>query len=204
MYDCAIKLTTKRDGPVIKNQMQLPHALRPIRIAVICKPDSPTAKAAQDAGAALVGDEEIFAMVKAGRFEFDRCLTTPDMLPRIGKEGLPRILGPRGLMPSEKLGTVTENVGETIRNMVGGSIYRERTGVIRMAIGQLGFTPEMLKENLRAFVSKIKQDSAKLVENNPAYIKEVEEIVSQLQLDIAEHSLTFHRFSVRHIHLDSL
>ncbi|KAJ8109014.1 hypothetical protein OPT61_g7762 [Boeremia exigua] len=90
------------------------------------------------------------------------------------RAGLGRILGPKGLMPSTKTGTVVNNIGPTVRNMVGGSEYRERLGVIRMAVGQLGFTPAEMQENIKAFMDALKKDMAQMQDR---VSKEVHEVV---------------------------
>jgi len=173
-YECHIKLKTKKDGPIIRNQIRLPHSVKTdIKICVICPPDSPAAKQARDAGAVLVGEEEVFEIIKSGKFEFDRCIALPTSLPKMNQAGMGRILGPRGMMPSTKLGTVVENVGVAMRNMLGGSMYRERQGVVRMAVGQLGFTPDQLRDNLKSFVGQIKKDATNLSDQVPKDIYEV-------------------------------
>lgn len=160
-YDLAIRLKTKKDGPVLRNQIRLPHSVKTdIKVCVICPPNSKEGRAAKEAGASLVGDEEVFDIIKNGKIDFDRCITTPAMLPIIQKAGIPRILGPRGLMPSVKLGTVTDNIAVSVQNTMGGSTYRERQGVIRMAVGQLGFSPEMLRDNVKAFTAQIKKEAS--------------------------------------------
>ncbi len=175
-YDIHIKLRTKKDGPIIRNQIRLPHAVKTdIKVAVICPPDSPAAAQAREAGAAYVGEDEIFARVKEGNIDFDRCLAVPASLPKLAKEGLPRILGPRGLMPSVKLGTVVDKPGPAVRNMMGGSMYRERAGVIRMAVGRLSFTPEQLRDNVKAYVTAVKKDAGVLSDQ---IVKEISEVVS--------------------------
>jgi len=88
---------------------------------------------------------------------------------------LGRLLGPKGLMPSAKLGTVVKDVAAIVRDMVGGSEYRERLGVVRMAVGQLGFTPEEMQRNIRALVEKVKKDMAQLSDK---ISKELHEVVS--------------------------
>jgi large subunit ribosomal protein L1 len=92
----------------------------------------------------------------------------------MNKAGLGRLLGPKGLMPSTKTGTVVTNVGITVRNMVGGSEYRERLGVIRMAIGQLGFTPEEMQRNVKSFMDTIKKEMAQMSDR---INKEIHEVV---------------------------
>lgn len=92
----------------------------------------------------------------------------------MNKAGLGRLLGPKGLMPSTKAGTVVTNVGITVRNMVGGSEYRERLGVIRMAVGQLGFTPEEMQNNIKGFLDAIKKEMAQMSDR---ITKEIHEVV---------------------------
>ncbi|KAI1615640.1 50S ribosomal protein L1 [Exophiala viscosa] len=174
-YDIQIKLRTKKDGPIIRNQIRLPYAVKTdIKVAVICPPDSAAAKQAREAGAYLVGEEEIFQRIKDGKIDFDRCLAVPASLPKLAKEGLPRILGPRGLMPSVKLGTVVEKPGPAVGNMLGGSMYRERSGVVRMAVGRLTFTPEQLRDNVKAYISAVKKDATALSDQ---ILKDIAEVV---------------------------
>ena len=155
--------------------MRLPHPVRTdLRIAVICPPDSDYAKAATAAGANVVGEDTIFDAVKDGRIDFERCICQQDSLPKLAKSGVARILGPRGLMPSAKTGTVVKDVGSTVSDMVGGSEYRERMGVVRMAIGQLGFTPEEMQRNIKAFADRVKKDMAAL---SDVITKDIHEVV---------------------------
>lgn len=123
----------------------------------------------------MVGEETVFDAVKDGRIEFDRCICHVDSIQKLNKAGLGRVLGPKGLLPSVKLGTVVKDVAGTVREMIGGSEYRERMGVVRMAVGQLGFTPEEMQRNIRAFVEKVKKDLAQLSDK---INKEVHEVVS--------------------------
>jgi len=171
-----VKLRTQKNGPVVRNRFRLPHLVNTdIRICVIAPPNSKHAKAAQQAGAVLVGEQHVFDMVKEGRIEFERCICHVDSLQALNKAGIARILGPRGLMPSVKLGTVVKDVGTSVKDLVGGSEYRERLGVVRMAIGQLGFTPEEMQRNVRAFMDNLKKDCAQLSDR---LSKEVHEVVS--------------------------
>ncbi|OQE19486.1 hypothetical protein PENSTE_c015G07865 [Penicillium steckii] len=174
-YEAHIRLRTRKDGPVIRNMIRFPHAVQTeSRICVICPPDSKQAKDALAAGAVLVGEDEVFEAVKAGRIEFDRCLAHPDSVPALNKAGLGRILGPRGLMPSAKAGTVVEDVASRVEDLRGGTVYRERDAVIRLPIGQLGFSPEQLRDNLRTTIEQIKKDASGL---NDRINKEIYEIV---------------------------
>jgi large subunit ribosomal protein L1 len=155
--------------------MRLPHPVKTdLRICVICPPNSKYAEAARAAGAYLVGEEDVFEAVKDGRIEFDRCLCQTDSLAKLNKAGLGRILGPRGLMPNAKTGTVIKDPAAAVKEMVGGSEYRERMGVVRMAIGQLGFTPEEMQRNIKAFMEAVKKDMAALSDK---ITKEVAEVV---------------------------
>ncbi len=174
-YELHLKLKSLKNGPVIRNRMRLPHPVKTdIRICVICPLDSKHAEAARAAGAFLVGEEEIFEAVKEGRIEFDRCICQNDSLAKLNKAGLGRILGPRGLMPSAKTGTVVKDPASVVKELVGSSEYRERLGVVRLAIGQLGFTPEEMQRNIKAFMDAVKKDMAQLSDK---ISKEMAEVV---------------------------
>ncbi|KAI5199538.1 ribosomal protein L1 [Aureobasidium subglaciale] len=173
-YELHLRLKSLKNGPVVRNRIRLPHPVKTdLRIAVICDPNSAAATAAKKAGATLVGEEAIFDAVKEGRIEFDRCLCHQDSLAKMNKAALGRILGPRGLMPSAKTGTVVKDVAASVQDMVGASEYRERTGVIRMAIGQLGMTPEELSRNIRSFIENVKKDMAGMSDRISKDIHEV-------------------------------
>lgn len=134
-----------------------------------------------NAGATLVGEDVVFDAVKDGRIEFDRCICHVDSSLKLNKAGLGKILGPKGMMPSTKFGTITKDVAGTVRGLVGSSEYREKLGVIRCAIGQLGFTPEEMQRNVRAFVEEVKKDLGALSDR---INKEIHEVVS---LDLRKH-----------------
>lgn len=175
-YELHLRLKSLKNGPVVRNRIRLPHPVKTdLRIAVICDPNSSAAAAARKAGATLVGEEAIFDAVKEGRIEFDRCLCHQDSLAKMNKAALGRILGPRGLMPSAKTGTVVKDVAASVQDMVGASEYRERLGVIRMAIGQLGMTPEELSRNIRSFIENVKKDMAGMSDR---IAKDIHEVVS--------------------------
>ncbi|KAL8655021.1 MAG: hypothetical protein Q9210_001144 [Variospora velana] len=174
-YDLAVKLRTIKNGPTVRNRLRLPHAVdTSIRICVICPPDSKHAEAAKKAGASVVGEDTVFDAVKAGRIEFDRCICHQDSITKMNKAGLGRILGPRGLMPSARFGTIVKDVAVSVKGLIGGSEYRERNGVLRMAVGQLGFTPEELQANIKTFMGEIKKDIALLSDK---VNKEIHEVV---------------------------
>ena len=174
-YEMHVKLKSLKNGPVIRNRLRLPHPVKTdIRICVICPPDSAYAEKARAAGASLVGEDDVFEAVKDGRIEFDRCICQTDSLAKMNKAGLGRILGPRGLMPSSKMGTVVKDPSLVIKDLIGGAEYRERMGVVRMAVGQLGFTPEEVQRNIKAFMEAMKKDMGMLSDR---INKEVAEVV---------------------------
>ncbi|KAI9807191.1 MAG: hypothetical protein M1825_005909 [Sarcosagium campestre] len=174
-YELHVRLRTMRNAPVVRNRLRLPHPVKTdVRICVICPPDSKHAEAARENGAVLIGEDVVFDAVKEGRIEFNRCLCHVDSQAKMNKAGLGRLLGPKGMMPSAKLGTVVKDVGASVRELVGTSEYRERTAVVRLAIGQLGFSPEEMQRNVRSFLETLKADMAQLSDQ---VSKEIHEVV---------------------------
>lgn len=170
----AIRIAGLKNGPVVRNRIRLPHPVKTdFKVCVICPPDSKYAAAAKEAGAILVGEDEVFDAVKDGKIEFERCICQTDSMAKMNKSGIGRILGPRGLMPSSKTGTVVADPVKAMKDMVGASEYRERTGVVRMAIGQLGFTPAQLSTNVKAFLDAVKVDVGRLSEKANKRLAEV-------------------------------
>jgi large subunit ribosomal protein L1 len=138
----------------VRGTVMLPNGTgKALRIAVFAKGER--AEEARAAGADIVGAEDLAEKVQAGEFAFDRCIATPDMMSIVGKLG--KILGPRGLMPNPRLGTVTQNVAEAIKAAKGGQVeYRaEKAGIVAAGVGKASFTEEALTENVRAFVGAI-------------------------------------------------
>ena len=139
---------------MVRGVVALPHGTgKSVRVAVFAKGDK--AEAAREAGADIVGDEDLAAQVQGGKIEFDRCIATPDMMPIVGKLG--RILGPRGLMPNPKLGTVTPDVTEAVQAAKGGQVeFRvEKAGIVHAGIGKASFAEQALAENARALVEAL-------------------------------------------------
>ncbi len=177
-YDLALKIRTLKNGPVVRNRLRLPHPVKTnLKIAVICPSPSPVATAALAAGATLCGEENLFEIILkgSGALPFDRLLCHTDSLQKLNKAGLGRILGPKGLMPTVKFNTVIKDVTGAVKGMVAASEYREKLGVIRLAIGQLGFTPEEMQRNIRHFMEGVKRDFAAL---SDTVTKEIHEVVS--------------------------
>jgi large subunit ribosomal protein L1 len=139
---------------MVRGTADLPHGTgKSIRIAVFARGDK--ADEAKTAGADIVGAEDLAQAIQAGEIAFDRCIATPDMMPVVGRLG--RILGPRGLMPNPKLGTVTPNVGQAVSAAKAGQVqFRvEKTGIVHAGVGKASFGPELLVDNIRAFVDAV-------------------------------------------------
>jgi large subunit ribosomal protein L1 len=139
---------------MVRGTVSLPHGIgKTVRVAVFARGDK--ADEARAAGADLVGDQDLADKIQAGEMNFDRCIATPDMMPLVGRLG--RILGPRGLMPNPKLGTVTPNVGEAVTAAKGGQVqFRvEKAGIVHAGVGKASFDDERLVENVRAFVDAV-------------------------------------------------
>ena len=122
------------------------------------------AEEAKKAGADIVGAEELFEIVNGGKIDFDRCIATPDMMPLVGRLG--KVLGPRGMMPNPKVGTVTTDVAAAVAASKGGAVeFRvEKAGIIHAGIGKVSFDNAKLEENIKAFadaVIKAKPSAAK-------------------------------------------
>ena len=139
---------------MVRGVIQLPNGTgKSVRVAVFARGDK--ADEATAAGADLVGAEDLMEKIQAGEMNFDRCIATPDMMAVVGRLG--KVLGPRGLMPNPKLGTVTPNVGEAVAAAKGGQVeFRaEKTGIIHAGLGKSSFTKEALSENIKAFVEAV-------------------------------------------------
>lgn len=155
--EIAIRLgidVTKADQN-IRGMLSLPNGTgKTVRVAVFTVNSADDAK---KAGADVVGGEELIEKVAGGEINFDRVIATPDMMPKMSK--IARILGPKGLMPNPKLGTVTNNVAEAIKAAKAGQIeYRaEKKGIIHAGIGKMSFTTEQLVENANALVDQLKK-----------------------------------------------
>ncbi|BAQ17759.1 50S ribosomal protein L1 [Methyloceanibacter caenitepidi] len=148
---------------MVRGVCQLPHGSgRTLRVGVFAKGDK--AEEAKKAGAEVVGAEDLVEQVQKGTIEFDRCIATPDMMPLVGRLG--KVLGPRGLMPNPKVGTVTTDVAAAVQAAKGGAVeFRvEKAGVIHAGVGKASFTEQALVDNIRAFadaVIKAKPSGAK-------------------------------------------
>ena len=139
---------------LVRGTVNLPNGTgKTLRVAVFAK--GPKAEEAKKAGADIVGAEDLMEIVQGGKMDFDRCIATPDMMPIVGRLG--KILGPRGLMPNPKVGTVTMDVAQAVQDAKGGQVqFRvEKAGVIHAGIGKASFDEAKIAENVRAIVDAV-------------------------------------------------
>jgi large subunit ribosomal protein L1 len=139
---------------MVRGTVNLPHGTgKTVRVAVFAKGDK--ADEARAAGADIVGADDLAEQITAGQMDFDRVIATPDMMGVVGKLG--RVLGPRGLMPNPKLGTVTPNVAQAVRDAKAGQVqFRvEKAGIVHAGVGKVSFPEDKLAENIKAFVEAV-------------------------------------------------
>lgn len=154
--DIAVRLgvNPRHADQMVRGAVVLPHGTgQSVRVAVFAKGDK--AKEAEEAGADIVGDDDLVAKVQEGFLEFDRVIASPDMMGQVGRLG--RILGPRGMMPNPKVGTVTPNVGAAVQEAKAGKIqYRvEKAGIVHARIGKASFEPNALHANAMALIGQL-------------------------------------------------
>jgi large subunit ribosomal protein L1 len=153
----------RKSDQVVRGASVLPHGIgKTVRVAVFAQ--GANADAAKEAGADIIGFEDLAEEIKGGKMDFDVVIASPDAMRVVGKLG--QILGPRGLMPNPKVGTVTPNVAEAVQNAKAGQVrYRtDKAGIIHCTIGKVDFEPQKLKENLESLLAalvKAKPSSAK-------------------------------------------
>jgi large subunit ribosomal protein L1 len=170
--DAAVRLGVNpaHADQMVRGSVVLPNGLgKTVRVLVFAKGEKE--KEALEAGADLVGNDEVIEKIKGGWFEFDRVVATPDMMGAVGKIG--KILGPRGLMPNPKVGTVTFEVGNAVKELKAGKVeFRvEKAGIVHSPVGKVSFGPEKLQENIQALLEtiiKLKPSASKGI-----YIKSV-------------------------------
>jgi len=139
---------------MVRGVANLPHGTgRSVRVAVFAR--DAKAEEAKAAGADLVGAEDLVEAVQGGKIDFDRCIATPDMMPLVGRLG--KVLGPRGLMPNPKVGTVTMDIKAAVEASKGGAVeFRvEKAGIVHAGVGKASFDAKAIEENIRAFVDAV-------------------------------------------------
>ena len=165
-----LRIDTNKTEQNIRGVVNLPKGTgKNIRVAVMAKGDK--AKESSEAGADIVGDDDLVNSINAGNIDFDVLIATPDMMPTIGK--VAKILGPKGLMPNPKLGTVTQDVKTAVSNSKAGQIQykNDKAGIVHAGIGKLNFSEEDLLENLKTFYSSITKSKPDAVKGS--FIKKV-------------------------------
>src|SRR5471030_2376935 len=144
----------KHADQMVRGVVNLPNGTgRVLRVAVFAR--GAKADEARAAGADVVGAEDLVTIVQGGTIDFDRCIATPDMMPLVGRLG--KVLGPRGLMPNPKVGTVTNDLPAAIKAQKGGAVeFRvEKAGIVQAGIGKASFTAEQLAQNIRALADAV-------------------------------------------------
>ena len=155
---------------MVRGVIGLPNGTgKNVRVAVFAR--GPKADEAREAGADIVGAEDLMETVQGGTIEFDRCIATPDMMPVVGRLG--KVLGPRNLMPNPRVGTVTMDVADAVKAAKGGEVQFkvEKAGVVHAGVGKASFDEAKLVENIRAFVGAVQK--AKPAGAKGAYMKKV-------------------------------
>ena len=170
--DVAINLgiDAKKSDQVVRGSIVLPKGTgKSVRVAVFAQGDK--AQAAKDAGADIVGFEDLAAQIKGGKIDFDVAIATPDAMRVVGTLG--QVLGPRGLMPNPKVGTVTPNVAEAVKNAKAGQVgYRtDKAGIVQCTIGRASFTEDALRENFLALIDAL--NKARPSNTKGIYLKKV-------------------------------
>ena len=155
---------------MVRGVVTLPNGTgKTVRVAVFAR--GAKADEAKEAGADIVGAEDLVDTIQGGKIDFDRCIATPDMMPLVGRLG--KVLGPRNLMPNPKVGTVTMDVGAAVKAAKGGEVQFkvEKAGIVQSGIGKASFDAAKLAENLRAFVEAVNR--AKPSGAKGTYLKKV-------------------------------
>ena len=145
---------TRHADQMVRGVVGLPNGTgKSMRVAVFAR--DVKAQEAKDAGADIVGAEDLMETIQAGTIDFDRCIATPDMMPIVGRLG--KVLGPRNLMPNPKVGTVTVDVTEAVKAAKGGEVQfrAEKGGVVHAGIGKASFNESQLVENVKAFIDAV-------------------------------------------------
>ena len=171
---------------VVRGVVPMPNGLgKKVRVAVFAK--GPKAEEAKKAGADIVGEADLADQIVAGKIEFDVCIATPDMMGVVGK--VAKVLGPKGLMPNPKLGTVTMDVANAVKAVKAGEVeFRaEKAGIVHAGVGKASFDEKALLQNIKTFIAAV--NKAKPQSSKGAYIKRAAISTSQgvgLKLDVAD------------------
>ncbi len=163
-------IDAKQTDQLVRGVASMPAGTgKNVRVAAFVKDEN--VKAAQEAGADLAGSQELIELIKAGKINFDRCIATPDMMPVISQ--VARILGPKGLMPNPKLGTVTVNFVDAIKSSKAGEVQfrNDKAGIVHAPVGKVSFKTDGIISNIKSLVASIMKSKPK--EHKGSYIKAI-------------------------------
>ncbi|KAH8552374.1 ribosomal protein L1-like protein [Umbelopsis sp. PMI_123] len=149
-----VQCKIEKSTPPIRGSISLPRGIKQ-EASILVFAEGKMAEEARTAGAAYVGGQELIDQVKNGDLKFDKCISTPDMLPAVAK--IARVLGPKGLMPTLKKGTVTEDIFSTVQKSKGSFDFKgDKNGVLHTGFARVSFTPEEIEANMRAILEEVK------------------------------------------------
>ncbi len=158
-----LSLNSSKSDQAVKGVISLPHGVgKKLKVAVVAKGEK--AEEAKKSGAEFVGDQDLIKTIESGKIDFDRLISTPDMMVEVAKLG--KVLGPKGLMPNPKLGTVTNDISKAVKEATQGQLQykNEKNGIIHAGVGKINFEKEQLIENIKTFIGII-------IKNRPSGIK---------------------------------
>ena len=165
-----LNIDPSQSDQTVRGVINLPNGIgKDVKVAVFARGDS--AEKAKEAGADIVGAEELVEEVASGKINFDRCISTPEMMPLVGRLG--KVLGPRGMMPNPRTGTVTNDVDEAVKSAKSGAVeFRaEKGGVIHAGIGKASFSEKAISENIIEFIGAVRKENPSGAKGT--YIKKV-------------------------------
>ena len=165
-----LRINSEKTDQNVRGVINLPKGSgKNIKVAVMAKGEK--AEEAKKAGAEIVGDEDLAEQISSGNINFDIIISTPDMMPTIGKVG--KVLGPKGLMPNPKLGTVTQEISKAVKNAKSGQVQfrNDKAGIVHAGVGKLSFSEEDLLDNIKAFYESVNKSKPETIKGS--FIKKV-------------------------------
>ena len=165
-----LNIDPSQSDQTVRGVINLPHGIgKDVKVAVFARGD--LAEKAKKAGADIVGAEELVGEVSSGKINFDRCISTPEMMPLVGRLG--KVLGPRGMMPNPRTGTVTNDIEEAVKSAKSGAVeFRaEKGGVVHAGIGKASFSEKAISENIIEFIGAVRKEKPSGAKGT--YIKKV-------------------------------
>ncbi len=150
-------IDSKKTDQLVRGVLNLPKGIgKKVKVAVFASGDD--LEIAKNAGAEIVGSDDLVETIKTGKIEFDKCISTPEMMAKVGTLG--QILGPKGMMPNPKLGTVTKNIIDAVKNVKSGQVeYKtDKGGLVHVSLGKLSFSSEEIVENIKFFFKELNKN----------------------------------------------